>query len=343
MIPVLLQAHTRALTKVLYNSSGDLLFSSAKDSRPCVWYTHNGERLGTFNGHQGSIWSIDVNRDSTRFYTASGDMTSRAWDVETGKEVWKIETRTGSRGISVLEDVDGTSNSGLVAVITDATMGHIPQLLILDTRIASKGDNAKPIICSVDLQAGGAKPTVVTVGNGELFLGHENGKLAKWTLVEMIKGTDSEIFSNPCLESPAIHTDAIRDVQWSLDKTYFITASRDMSSKLVSAADLSPLKTYKMDRPVNSASISPLRGEVVIAGGQEAGQVTQTGSGAGQFEARFYDQVQECEVGRVKGHFGPIHTLQYHPTGRGYASGAEDGYVRMHQFDPDYFDFTYDE
>lgn len=26
------------------------------------------------------------------------------------------------------------------------------------------------------------------------------------------------------------------------------------------------------------------------------------------------------------------------PTGRSYASGAEDGYVRLHHFDPDYLD-----
>ena len=30
------------------------------------------------------------------------------------------------------------------------------------------------------------------------------------------------------------------------------------------------------------------------------------------------------------------------PTGKGYASGGEDGYVRVHQFDKGYFDFLYD-
>jgi translation initiation factor 3 subunit I len=30
------------------------------------------------------------------------------------------------------------------------------------------------------------------------------------------------------------------------------------------------------------------------------------------------------------------------PTGKSYASGGEDGYVRVHQFDKGYFDFTYE-
>jgi translation initiation factor 3 subunit I len=35
-------------------------------------------------------------------------------------------------------------------------------------------------------------------------------------------------------------------------------------------------------------------------------------------------------------------TVAVDPTGKGYASGGEDGYVRVHQFDKAYFDFTYE-
>ena len=53
---------------IRYNLEGDLLFSVAKDSKPTVWYSSNGERLGTFNGHNGAIWCIDVNRILTTIY-----------------------------------------------------------------------------------------------------------------------------------------------------------------------------------------------------------------------------------------------------------------------------------
>ena len=48
--------------------------------------------------------------------------------------------------------------------------------------------------------------------------------------------------------------------------------------------------------------------------------------------------VHQEELGRIVGHFGPIHTIQFSPDGRGYASGAEDGYVRLFKFDKSYFD-----
>jgi translation initiation factor 3 subunit I len=96
--------------------------------------------------------------------------------------------------------------------------------------------------------------------------------------------------------------------------------------------------------------------------------VTTTSSRAGKFESRFWHKLFEEEVGRVKGHLwvvisilagpvfvhviiiilfdphltftpsrhsqltisGPINTLAVHPQGKAYASGAEDGFVRVH-------------
>merc|ERR1719466_648253 len=81
---------------------------------------------------------------------------------------------------------------------------------------------------------------------------------------------------------------------------------------------------------------------VVLGGGQDAMEVTTTSSRVGKFEARFYHMVFEEEFGRVKGHFGPINSVMFTPDGKGYASGGEDGYVRVHQFDENYFDFKFD-
>lgn len=67
--------------------------------------------------------------------------------------------------------------------------------------------------------------------------------------------------------------------------------------------------------------------------------MTTTSARAGKFEVRIYHKIFEEELGRVKGHFGPINTVAFSPDGRGFTSGGEDGYVRLHHFDPDYFDF----
>eukprot|EP01138_Halocafeteria_seosinensis_P007115 gb/GECG01007276.1/.p1 GENE.gb/GECG01007276.1/~~gb/GECG01007276.1/.p1 ORF type:complete len:364 (+),score=36.61 gb/GECG01007276.1/:1-1092(+) len=121
-----------------------------------------------------------------------------------------------------------------------------------------------------------------------------------------------------------------------------ITSSVDMSSRLWDVKEMRCLKRYVTNTPLNTAAISPLKEHVLMGGGQEARDVTTTAAGAGKFETRFFDMVTENEFGRVKGHFGPLNTLAFHPSGHSYASGAEDGYVRLHHFDQQYYDLDKD-
>ena len=112
--------------------------------------------------------------------------------------------------------------------------------------------------------------------------------------------------------------------------------------QLISAKDLEVLKTYVADTPLNSAAMTTKKDFVILGGGQAAMDVTTTSARQGKFEARFYHKIFEEEIGRVRGHFGPLNTVACDPTGKGYASGGEDGYVRVHQFDKGYFDFMYE-
>lgn len=112
--------------------------------------------------------------------------------------------------------------------------------------------------------------------------------------------------------------------------------------KLISTRDLSIMKTFIADTPLNTASITPKKDFVILGGGQAAMDVTTTSARQGKFEARFYHKIFEDEIGRVRGHFGPLNTIAVHPQGTAYASGGEDGYVRMHHFDKPYLDFMYE-
>lgn len=75
--PLMLQGHERAITQIKYNREGDLLFSAAKDAKPNVWWSLNGERLGTFNGHGGVVWCLDVDWQSVHLITGGGDSSCR--------------------------------------------------------------------------------------------------------------------------------------------------------------------------------------------------------------------------------------------------------------------------
>jgi translation initiation factor 3 subunit I len=82
--------------------------------------------------------------------------------------------------------------------------------------------------------------------------------------------------------------------------------------------------------------------KVILGGGQEASEVTTTSARAGKFEVRFFHTIYSDELGRVKGHFGPINTLAFHPESSSFTSGGEDGFVRVHHFDDEYFNFKYE-
>ena len=69
----------------------------------------------------------------------------------------------------------------------------------------------------------------------------------------------------------------------------------------------------------------PNHAHVLIGGGQEADKVTTTSGKSGKFQTRFFHMVYGEELGRVKGHFGPINAIDVHPYGLSYASGSEDG------------------
>ncbi|CAF1511041.1 unnamed protein product, partial [Didymodactylos carnosus] len=126
--PILLQAHDRSITKIRYNREGDLLFSSGKDKVPSVWYSVNGERLGSYNGHNGTVWCIDVNWDTTYFVSAAADSTVKLWDVQTGQIKTTYGHETPCRTCAFSYD------GHMVLYSTDEAMGRPCELFVVDIR-----------------------------------------------------------------------------------------------------------------------------------------------------------------------------------------------------------------
>lgn len=326
MKPLMLQGHERAITQIKYNREGDLIFSTAKDHSPSVWFSLNGERLGTYNGHQGAVWCVDVDWTTTRLITGSGDMSTKLWDVETGHALGTIPCTSACRTANFSYSGNQASYS------TDKAMGHNCELFIIDVRnVDSSISGQSPVLkLTMNQQTkitsmlwGALDETVIT--------GHENGSIRIWDL-----RTAKE------LNSVNDHTSVINDMQMSNDGTMFVSASKDSTAKLFDSESLMCLKTYKTERPVNSAAISPILEHVALGGGQEAMEVTTTSTKAGKFDSRFFHLVYEEEFARVKGHFGPINSLAFHPDGKSYATGGEDGFVRVQVFDPSYYEFVFE-
>lgn len=124
MRPILLQGHERSLNQIKYNRDGDLLFSVAKDKVVCAWYTSNGERLGTYSGHQGAVWTCDPSPNGVLLATGAADNTIKLWNIQSGECVKTWENPTAIKRVQFSED-----GSRLLAV-TEKRMGYLGTIVV---------------------------------------------------------------------------------------------------------------------------------------------------------------------------------------------------------------------
>ncbi|XP_038712685.1 serine-threonine kinase receptor-associated protein-like isoform X2 [Tripterygium wilfordii] len=81
------------------------------------------------------------------------------------------------------------------------------------------------------------------------------------------------------------------------------------------------VKSYNMPCTVESASLEPKYGDKFIAGGED-------------MWIHVFDFHTGEEIACNKGHHGPVHCLRFSPGGESYASGSEDGTIRIWQTGP---------
>jgi serine-threonine kinase receptor-associated protein len=81
------------------------------------------------------------------------------------------------------------------------------------------------------------------------------------------------------------------------------------------AATFAPVATFTLEYPVYSAAVCPAKGRFVAAGAD--------------MWPRLFDLASGAELECNKGHHGPVHSVRFHPSGESYASGSEDGTIRI--------------
>lgn len=140
------------------------------------------------------------------------------------------------------------------------------------------------------------------------------------------------------------HKKPVTSLNFTEDRMLMITSSKDQTAKLWAMDNYECVKVYETDRPLNDAAISPLynaetdpKYHILMGGGQDAKDVTTTAGSSGKFDTLLWHMVYGEEIGTVRGHFGPMNTLAWRRDGKGFVTGGEDGYVRSHIFDNEYF------
>ncbi|KAK4361953.1 hypothetical protein RND71_017194 [Anisodus tanguticus] len=101
----------------------------------------------------------------------------------------------------------------------------------------------------------------------------------------------------------------------------YITTADGSSVKFWDANHFGLVKSYDLPCKVESSSLEPKFGNRFIAGGED-------------MWVHVFDFHTGEEIGCNKGHHGPVHCLRFSPGGESYASGSEDGTIRIWQLGP---------
>ena len=220
-----------------YTKDGDILFSCAKDQVICAWFSANGERLGTYHGHQGALWTVDIDPSTTLLASGAADNTVRLWDIRTGKcvKVWNFDT--------AVKRVDFNEDGTKLLAVTEKRMGFLGTIVVLDVIVDVEAEQSdeKALVITCDE----SKATVAAWSylSRYIIAGHEDGSVSQYdgkvrshsytSLTHQRSHTNQPQTGELIYNNPA-HEDGMQvtDLQMSSDRTYFITASKDKSAKV---------------------------------------------------------------------------------------------------------------
>jgi len=313
MRPIILKGHDRPISQIMFNREGDLLFTTSRGKNPTVWFANNGERAGTFDGHTGAVFSLDVNYDSTRLITASGDQSTRMWDVQTGEQLFMWKYNVPSRF------VNWATGDKMFLSVTDAVMKNPPYIYLYHVADDIKNQESEAFL-TIKADDVGVKVNHAMFGplNETIFATTDSGDVV---LFNPKNGDETKRFK--------AHRDSITGLKFTKEQMLFATGSKDCSCKLWDVETLTCLKTFTCGRLIYDLAISPKTHHLMVSAGQDVATVTTQESSSGQFRVRVFHIVFQTEIASLAGHFSPINTLAFSRDGRYFASGGEDGFVRL--------------
>lgn len=276
-----------------------------------------GDWIGTFIGHKGAVWSARLSDDATLAATGSADFSAKVWDTFTGQTLHTLQHNHIVRAVAFPPQ-------------------EKPQVL------ATGGMEKRLRIFDLS-QTSGESTSLAEAPNG-------GNDLAEPPSYEIGAGE---------------HTGAIKSIIWTRDPNIVITAADDKKIRWWDLRARSMIASHEIDGLPTSCELNTglsgySEGIVSVAAGKNIyffdgarpGQLIkhittdrEVASVALNGEARrfvtgcpndtwvhVWDWDAERQIEMGKGHHGPVWTTCFSPDGKLYATGSEDGTVKMWKF-----------
>lgn len=284
--------HSRPVVHIAYSPvvEGSYWFiSSCLDGKPHLRNGQTGDWVGTFEGHKGAVWMSCFNSDATRIMTASGDYSAKMWDALDGTDL------TTWPHPHCVKSVDWCETGGLSRAIT----GCMDKKIRLYD-VAAGSASEEPILV-IDGHGAAIKTAFFDKTSPDIAISAANDNTVKrW---DLRSGECTATYEAPDLNS----------VEYSKSTDCLVVASKNAVT-LLSPVDLSMGRQYPFLEEVECAAMAP------------NGQLFALGS---KLKVKEYERATGNELQVHRGHHGPIFTLRYAPDSGSYASGSEDGMVRI--------------
>jgi len=324
MRPICLAAHEKPVLAVKINRDGDLLFTASMDKSIMLWYTCNGERIGTYDGHQGAVYDVDVDRQSMRLLSACADASVKLWDVPTGKCLMTFKQENDHqprRKVAWHYDQE---------TFFYTTMRFKVNGRIVVQKVGSDPSNPPPPEIIIERKS---KKNILDAVWGPrcltIIIVDDEGFLIQYDVK-----TGAEVKRIKHSEGPVKE---ITGIVYSHDKTRIAVCGRDKKIKLYESNNLTVLKEYTSTKPLNHVALHPKLPIIMACGGEKAINVALTSANKGQFEVQFFHLLFEVLIGEVQtGHYSPLRVCTFSPDGECFVTGSEEGNCRIFKFDPDF-------
>jgi translation initiation factor 3 subunit I len=160
------------------------MFSAAKDGRFNVWSSATGELIGSYEGHGGVIWDIDIDEETTRCISGSADLSARLWDARTGKNIHVWNTQSPVRSVAL------KPGGELALIATDKKMGQSCTVIVVAIMKDVQDIPEEPI--SIFVPDEELTPSTIARWGPEntIYMGHENGMVSCWDALVCGDGQD---------------------------------------------------------------------------------------------------------------------------------------------------------
>ncbi|KAL7414180.1 WD40-repeat-containing domain protein [Mrakia frigida] len=314
-VPLVCSGHQRPVvhlhfSPLLQSDETYMLISSCKDGQPMLrdW---TGDWVGTFLGHKGAVWQSKLSADTSRAATGSADFSAKIWDTFTGAPLHTFAHNHIVRTVALSPTTSSSSSSGAYLL----TGGQEKKLRIFDLArpesdplyLVGKGD---PEGEKGKAHDGTVRSVVWDTQDGNVAVSAGEEGVVRWWDLRTLTQTAELKLPDPVSSMELAHGGGTLGVTSGKSVVFLDIARHD------------PPLSVALPHPPTSVSLHPFLRDRFIAGSTNDPWV------------RVYDLDTATERECYKGHHGPVHSVSYSPDGEMYASGSEDGTIRLWQTHP---------